>query len=244
MRNLDILRFHKDDLMKAVIILSGGLDSTTLLYRMLSEGYDAEALTFNYGQRHSIEIECAKRIAELRGVPHKIIDLGCISGFLGDSALLGKKSVPKCHYTEEAARQTIVPNRNMIMLAIAAGYAEAHEVPEVYYAAHRNDSTIYPDCRREFVEALKPAISLATAWHPVELKAPFIDMTKAEIVRLGLELKVPYEMTWSCYKGEERPCRECPTCIEREEAFMLNGAVDPLIEPSKIEPSNKAKKTK
>jgi 7-cyano-7-deazaguanine synthase len=214
--------------MKAVLILSGGLDSTTLLYKMLSDGYEVEALTFNYGQRHKKEIDCALKLAELQCVPHKIIDLSCIAGFLGNSALLGGKDVPKCHYTEDAAKQTIVPNRNMIMLAVAAGYAEAHEVPEVFYAAHRNDSTIYPDCRKEFVEALRPAISLATAWHPVELKAPFIDLTKAEIVKLGLELKVPYEMTWSCYKGEEWPCRECPTCIEREEAFALNRAKDPL----------------
>jgi 7-cyano-7-deazaguanine synthase len=215
--------------MKAVLILSGGLDSTTLLYRMLSDGYQVEALTFNYGQRHKKEIDCARKIADLSGVPHKIIDLSCVASFLGNSALLGGKDVPKCHYTEDAAKQTIVPNRNMIMLAVAAGYAEAHEVPEIFYAAHRNDSTIYPDCRKEFVEALRPAISLATAWHPVELRAPFIDMTKAEIVKLGLDLKVPYEMTWSCYKGEERSCRECPTCIEREEAFAKNGAKDPLL---------------
>ena len=131
--------------------------------------------------------------------------------------------MPSCHYTEEAAKKTVVPNRNMIMLSVAAGYAEAHEIPEVFYAAHKNDSTIYPDCRPEFVQALRPAIRLATAWHPVELQAPFVDMSKAEIVRMGLALQVPYELTWSCYRGEERPCRTCPTCIEREEAFAVNG---------------------
>jgi 7-cyano-7-deazaguanine synthase len=218
----------KENTMKAVLILSGGLDSTTLLYRMLSDGYDVRALTFNYGQRHRREIDCARNISEKLSVTHEVVDLSCITGLLGNSALLGKGEVPRCHYTEDAARQTIVPNRNMIMLSVAAGYAEAHEVPEVFYAAHRNDSTIYPDCRKEFVEALKPAITLATAWHPVELRAPFVDMTKAEIVRLGLELRVPYEMTWSCYRGE-MPCRECPTCIEREEAFALNGVRDPLL---------------
>jgi 7-cyano-7-deazaguanine synthase len=118
----------------------------------------------------------------------------------------------------------------MIMLSVAAGYAEAHEIPEVFYAAHKNDSTIYPDCRPEFVQALRPAIRLATAWHPVELQAPFVNMSKAEIVRMGLALKVPYELTWSCYRGEEKPCRTCPTCIEREEAFALNGCRDPLVE--------------
>lgn len=215
--------------MKAVLILSGGVDSTTLLYKMLADGYEVTALTFNYAQRHKKEIECASRIAGLLNVPHQVVDLSGIAGLLGDSALLGKKEVPRCHYTEDAARQTVVPNRNMIMLSIAAGFAEAQEVPEVFYAAHRNDSTIYPDCRPEFVEALRPAIRMGTAWHPVELKAPFLDLSKAEIVKLGLGLGVPYELTWSCYRGEAQPCLECPTCIERMEAFTLNNAIDPLL---------------
>lgn len=215
--------------MKAVLILSGGIDSTTLLYWLIEEGYEVAALTFDYAQRHRKEIDSARRIAGPLGVPHQIVDIRGISQILGDSALLGGREVPSCHYTQESARQTIVPNRNMIMLAIAAGYAEAHGIPHVFYAAHRNDSTIYPDCRPEFVEALRPAIRLATAWHPVELHAPFVNMTKAEIVGLGLELGVPYELTWSCYRGEEAPCRRCPTCIEREEAFAMNGAKDPLI---------------
>lgn len=216
--------------MRGVLILSGGVDSTTLLYKMLSDGYEVEALTFNYAQRHKKEIDCAKVIAEMLHVNHRTVDLSSLATLLGGSALLGGTDVPSCHYTEEAAKKTVVPNRNMIMLAVAAGYAEAHEVPEVFYAAHKNDSTIYPDCRPQFVQALRPAIRLATAWHPVELQAPFVDMSKAEIVRMGLALKVPYELTWSCYRGEERPCRSCPTCIEREEAFALNGWRDPLVE--------------
>jgi 7-cyano-7-deazaguanine synthase len=215
--------------MKGVLILSGGVDSTTLLYKMLSDGYEVTALTFNYAQRHKKEIDCAKAIAEKLHIRHKIVDLRTLASLLGDSALLGGKDVPSCHYTEEAAKKTVVPNRNMIMLSVAAGYAEAHEIPEVFYAAHKNDSTIYPDCRPEFVRALRPAIRLATAWHPVELQAPFVDMSKAEIVRMGLALRVPYELTWSCYRGEVHPCLSCPTCIEREEAFTLNGRQDPLL---------------
>ena len=215
--------------MKAVLIFSGGLDSTTLLCKMLADGYQVDALTFNYAQRHKKEIDCAITIARRLNVTHHVIDLSSLAAFLGESALLGKKEVPSCHYTEDAARQTVVPNRNMIMLSVAAGYAEAHEIPELFYAAHKNDQTIYPDCRPEFVQALVPAIRLGTAWHPVQLKAPFLDMTKAEIVRMGLELQVPYELTWSCYRGEDKPCRSCPTCIEREEAFTLNGITDPLI---------------
>jgi 7-cyano-7-deazaguanine synthase len=215
--------------MRGVLILSGGVDSTTLLYKMQSDGYEVDALTFNYAQRHKKEIDCAKAIAEMLHITHRIVDLSSLASLLGDSALLGGKDVPSCHYTEEAAKKTVVPNRNMIMLSVAAGYAEAHEIPEVFYAAHKNDSTIYPDCRPEFVQALRPAIRLATAWHPVELQAPFVDMSKAEIVRMGLALNVPYELTWSCYRGEEKPCRTCPTCIEREEAFAVNGRRDPLV---------------
>jgi 7-cyano-7-deazaguanine synthase len=216
--------------MKGVLILSGGVDSTTLLYKMHSDGYEVTAITFNYAQRHKKEITYAKAIAKRLDITHHIIDLSSLACLLGDSALLGGIEVPSCHYTKEAAKKTIVPNRNMIMLSVAAGYAEAHEIPEVFYAAHKNDRTIYPDCRPEFVQALRPAIRLATAWHPVDLRAPFVDMSKAEIVRMGLALEVPYELTWSCYKGEEQPCRTCPTCIEREEAFALNGRRDPLVE--------------
>jgi 7-cyano-7-deazaguanine synthase len=216
--------------MKGVLILSGGVDSTTLLYKMHSDGYEVTALTFNYAQRHKKEITYAKAIAKRLDITHHVVDLSSLACLLGDSALLGGNEVPSCHYTKEAAKKTVVPNRNMIMLSVAAGYAEAHEIPEVFYAAHKNDSTIYPDCRPEFVSALRPAIRLATAWHPVDLRAPFVDMSKAEIVRMGLALEVPYELTWSCYRGEERPCRTCPTCIEREEAFALNGRRDPLVE--------------
>ena len=216
--------------MKAVLIFSGGLDSTTLLYRMLDMGYEVEALTFNYAQRHKKEIDCASAIARGLEIAHEIVDLSSLAGLLGSSALLGKDEIPDCHYTEEAAKKTVVPNRNMIMLSIAAGYAEAREIPELFYAAHKNDRTIYPDCRPEFVEALRPAIAQATAWHPVQLQAPFLDMSKAEIVRMGLELKVPYHLTWSCYRGEKQPCRSCPTCREREEAFALNCCKDPLLE--------------
>ncbi|HWQ19993.1 MAG TPA: 7-cyano-7-deazaguanine synthase QueC [Methanotrichaceae archaeon] len=213
--------------MKAVLILSGGLDSTTLLYKLLADGYQVEAITFDYGQRHRREIDSARKIAAINGVPHRVVDLSAITPLLGDSALLGGKDIPSCHYTEDAAKQTVVPNRNMIMLSIAVGYAEAMKISEVYYAAHAGDWAIYPDCRSSFIEAMASAIRLATAWNPVELKAPFVGMTKAEIVKLGLTLNVPYELTWSCYQGGDKPCGVCPTCIERAEAFAVNRVDDP-----------------
>jgi len=218
---------------KAVLVLSGGVDSSTLLYYLLSRGYEISALTFVYGQRHSKEIEFAKkiveRVKEKAEIEHRIVDITPIHDLISFGSLTGKEDVPEGYYTEERQRATVVPNRNMILLSIAAGYAVKIGAKEVYYAAHRSDYSIYPDCRKEFVKALDTAIYLGNLWNPVELKAPFIDITKAEIVSMGLRLKVPYELTWSCYRGEERPCLRCGTCIERTEAFLLNGVRDPLL---------------
>ncbi len=217
-----------------VMILSGGLDSTTLLWYLCSEGKEVHALTFNYGQRHSREIEHAKKVVKAardRGfkVNHELVDISSISHLIASGALTGKEEVPHGFYTDEIQKITVVPNRNMIMLSIAAGYAVKIGEKEVYYAAHKSDYAIYPDCRKEFVKALDTAIYLATLFTPVELKAPFVDMTKAEVVGLGLKLEVPYELTWSCYEGGDRPCLKCGTCLERTEAFLVNGVKDPLL---------------
>ncbi|MEM0351034.1 MAG: 7-cyano-7-deazaguanine synthase QueC [Archaeoglobaceae archaeon] len=218
--------------MKAVLIFSGGIDSSTLLYHLLSKGLSVYALTFLYGQRHAREVESAKKVAreasKLGFVEHKIVDITSIHELISKGAITGSEEVPEGYYTEEKQRVTIVPNRNMIFLSIAAGYAVKIGAKEVYYAAHKSDQ-IYPDCKKEFVKAMDAAIYLANIWEPVELKAPFVDMTKAEIVALGLKLGVPYEMTWSCYVGGERPCLKCGTCVERTEAFLLNNSRDPLL---------------
>ena len=218
---------------RAALILSGGVDSSTLLYWLLDRGYEVHALTFNYGQKHSREIEHARLIAEKateRGrVTHRVVDISTIHELISSGALTGDDEVPKAFYSEDVQKRTIVPNRNMIMLSIAAGYAVKIGAGEVYYAAHKSDYSIYPDCRKEFVKALDTAVYLANLWTPVEIRAPFVDMTKDEIVGLGLKLGVPYELTWSCYEGGERPCLECGTCLERTEAFLLNGARDPLL---------------
>ena len=218
---------------KAVLILSGGIDSSTLLYHLLDKGYEVHALTFYYGQKHSKEIEHSKIIAEeakSRGkVNHRVVDISSIHDLISSGALTGEESVPKAFYSEDVQKRTIVPNRNMIMLSIAAGYAVKIGAKEVYYAAHKSDYSIYPDCRKEFVKAFDAAVYLANLWTPVEIKAPFVDMTKDEIVKLGLRLEVPYELTWSCYEGNERPCLSCGTCLERTEAFLLNNAKDPML---------------
>uniref|UniRef100_A0A7C3RDN5 7-cyano-7-deazaguanine synthase n=1 Tax=Archaeoglobus fulgidus TaxID=2234 RepID=A0A7C3RDN5_ARCFL len=215
--------------MKAVMLLSGGVDSSTLLYYLLDRGYEVHALTFFYGQKHSKEIESAEKIAKAANVLHLKVDISTIHELISYGALTGEEEIPKAFYSEEVQRRTIVPNRNMILLSIAAGYAVKVGAKEVHYAAHLSDYSIYPDCRKEFVKALDTAVYLANIWTPVEVRAPFVDMNKAEIVKLGLRLGVPYELTWSCYEGRERPCLSCGTCLERTEAFLINGIKDPLL---------------
>ncbi len=224
---------NKRYMAKGVLILSGGVDSSTLLFYLINEDYEVHALTFYYGQKHLKEIEYAKKIVEyakrIGKVTHRVVDISSIHDLISAGALTGDKVVPKTFYTEETQKITTVPNRNMILLSIATGYAIKIGAKEVFYAAHRSDYSIYPDCRKEFVKAIDTAVYLANLWTPVEIKAPFIDMTKAEIVSLGLKLGVPYQLTWSCYEGRERPCLSCGTCLERTEAFLLNNVRDPLL---------------
>ncbi|WP_202320167.1 7-cyano-7-deazaguanine synthase QueC [Archaeoglobus neptunius] len=219
--------------MKAVMLLSGGVDSSTLLYYLLDKGYEVHAISFYYGQKHSKEMVSAERVAEEAGKRGKVhylqVDISTIHDLISHGALTGEDEVPKAFYTEESQKRTIVPNRNMILLSIAAGYAVKIGAGEVYYAAHLSDYSIYPDCRKEFVKALDTAVYLGNLWTPVEVKAPFVEMTKADIVKLGLQLGVPYELTWSCYEGNDRPCLSCGTCLERTEAFIINKTRDPLL---------------
>ncbi len=210
-----------------VLTFSGGLDSTVLLYRLLAEGGKVAALSVDYGQRHRVELDHAGRIAAAAGVQHEVADVSAVTRFLGGSSQTDSKvEVPLGHYTAESMKQTVVPNRNMIMLAVAAGWAVSLKADRVAYAAHAGDHAIYPDCRPEFAAALGEAIRLAD-WHSVELVFPFVEMSKADIVRLGAELGVPFEQTWSCYQGGEFHCGDCGTCVERREAFKLAGIADP-----------------
>jgi 7-cyano-7-deazaguanine synthase len=214
---------------KAVVVVSGGLDSTTLLYWVIKEGYEPHVLSFDYGQRHRKELRYARRTCEKLGVKHKVVDLRSIHELLQGSALTSKGiAVPEEHYSHESQKATIVPNRNAIMLNIAIGYAVSIGAEKVFYAAHYNDRAIYPDCRWEFVESINTAAKLANDNPRLEIVAPFVHKTKAEIVRIGHELGVPFEETWSCYKGEEKACGVCGTCRERIEAFQLNRLRDPL----------------
>lgn len=221
---------------KVVCLLSGGMDSSTLLaaFRLGwvvpdgdAETFNVSALTIHYGQRHSREIESAKWIANFYGVDHRIMDISdTFRNFTGQSALVNPQvDVPEGHYADENMKQTIVPNRNMILLSIATGYAVANGADIVAYAAHAGDHAIYPDCRREFIGHLGMAIGLCD-WNPPVLFAPFVDIDKTDIAAIGLDLEVPLEKTWTCYKGGAAPCGVCGSCTERDEAFREYGDRD------------------
>lgn len=213
---------------KSVIILSGGMDSTTLLYKLISEGKSVEAISFDYGQRHKLELEKAKETCEALGIGHKIIDLSFIKQLISNSALTGDIDVPKGHYEDENMKLTVVPNRNMIMASIAIGYAVNIGAGEVALGVHAGDHAIYPDCRPEFIEALSTIAKIAN-YKPVNIYTPFLFNTKGEIASVGKELNVDYSKTLTCYEGSEVPCGKCGSCTERIEAFAHAGIEDPLI---------------
>jgi len=216
---------------KAVIIVSGGIDSTTLLYEFLDEGLIPYALTFLYGQKHEREIESARKICGALGVSHTVVDLTSLKGLLAGSALTDASvEIPQVPETEEhygTLKTTIVPNRNAIFLAIAVGYAVSMGVRRVCFGAHFSDRGVYPDCRREFVRAFESAERVAVDLDELRIEAPFVDKDKKDIVKLGGSLGVPYEDTWSCYRGGALHCGACSSCRERKRAFVEAEVLDP-----------------
>lgn len=215
--------------MKTVLILSGGMDSATLLYDLLAGGDAVEAIGVNYKQRHGKELACAADLCRDLGVRFDVLDLSSLSGFLtGSSQSDPTVPVPFGKYDEPNMKLTVVPNRNMFMLAAAGAVAIARKADRLAYGAHAGDHTIYPDCRPEFVDAMGRALGLCD-WHTLGLHAPYLHMTKGDICKRGVELRVPYEKTWTCYVGGERPCGKCGSCTERAEAFEFAGIPDPLL---------------
>jgi 7-cyano-7-deazaguanine synthase len=216
---------------KAVVIASGGIDSSTLLFKTVAENYKTYALTFIYGQRHKKEIDSAKWICERLKISHKILDLSVLKEILSGSALMDSSiAIPEVpadvsHY--DTLKTTIVPNRNSIFLSIAIGYAVSIGAKCVFFGAHHSDRGVYPDCRPEFVEAFQSAERLANDNPDLMINAPFAHMDKSHIVKLGTELGVPYQKTWSCYKGEDLHCGVCSSCRERKRAFTQSGVSDP-----------------
>ncbi len=213
---------------KAVVIYSGGMDSFTVLHKALREGYELHALSFNYGQRHSKELDYASRVCEQLGVPHKVVDITAINDLVGGSALTSDDiDVPEGDYAEESMKATVVPNRNMILLSLATGYALSLGTGKVFYGAHAGDHTIYPDCRPEFVEAVNEVTKICD-WQPVTIEAPYLKSSKIEILTDGLAMELDYGQTWTCYNGREKACGKCGSCVERLEAFAFNKVTDPL----------------
>ncbi len=214
---------------KRVLILSGGMDSVTLLYKIVKEvgKENVYALTLNYGQRHAKEIVCAKWNCEHLGVNHLVIDITSISPLLKGSALTDNLDVPDGNYADENMKVTVVPNRNMIFLSLAIAYAVSLGASEVYYGAHTGDHVIYPDCRPVFIEKMNAAAAVAN-YEPIKIVTPFSTLDKGDIVKLGTKLGVPYEHTWTCYKGLEKACGTCGSCTERLEAFTKAGRRDPI----------------
>jgi 7-cyano-7-deazaguanine synthase len=212
---------------KAVVLLSGGLDSTTLFYRLAEEGYDLHGLSCDYGQRHRKEMEFARRTATRLGAAYDVVDLTSITHLLGTSALTNPSiDVPEGHYEEDTMRVTVVPNRNAIMLTAAFGVAQSIGAAIVAVAVHSGDHAIYPDCREEFIERFQEMQDASLGEH-IELHAPFLRVDKVAIARDAGRLGVPLAETWSCYRGDNHHCGRCGTCVERAWAIAEAGLVDP-----------------
>jgi 7-cyano-7-deazaguanine synthase len=218
---------------RAVAVVSGGLDSTVMAYSLRAEGYELAAISFDYGQRHRKELQFAEQVSIDLGASWTLIDLHAagLTGILPGSALTDEAvAVPDGHYADESMRITVVPNRNAIMLSIACALAVTRDAEAVAFGAHAGDHFIYPDCRPEFVRAFASMITLAVeGLATIDIVTPFLAMTKADIVTLGADLHVPFERTWSCYKGGALHCGTCGTCYERREAFAIAHVVDPTV---------------
>jgi 7-cyano-7-deazaguanine synthase len=211
-----------------VVVYSGGLDSTTLLYHLLAEGHGLKALSVDYGQRHlDQELGAARAITATLDIDHQTLDLRALVGFLGRNSLSDRSvAVPEGAYTEDTMRMTTVPNRNMILLSVAIAWAGSLRYHAVAFGAHGGVYTPYPDCQPRFAEAMDQA-ALVCDWDPIRVLAPFVKWDKAGIVRRGAELGVPFELTWSCYNGGRKHCGRCGTCLDRRNAFEKAGIPDP-----------------
>ena len=215
---------------KAVVILSGGMDSTTLLYETVKQ-YGAEnvtALSYDYNQKHRKELNGAKQTCEKLDVTHEILELDVLNTIAPSALTRDDWDVPEGHYEDENMKETVVPNRNMIMLSLATAYAINVGAKKIFYGAHAGDHDIYPDCRKEFVDKMRDVIAICD-WNKVELLAPYLDIDKGDIVIKGKEIGVDYSLTWTCYKGKDKACGKCGSCTERLEAFEKAEIKDPLV---------------
>lgn len=209
----------------SIIVLSGGMDSTTLLHEY--EARIALAVTFDYGSNHNKrEIECARINCEQLGIRHIVIPLSFMGLYFKSSLLSGADAIPEGNYDEENMKSTVVPFRNGIMLSVACGLAESYGLKHVLIANHAGDHAIYPDCREPFIDAMSRAMKEGT-YDGITIFAPYTNISKADIARHGRSIGMDYGITYSCYKGGEKHCGKCGTCIERKEALAEAGIDDP-----------------
>lgn len=212
---------------KALVVFSGGMDSTVGVYWAVKNYKQVETLSFNYGSKHNnIEHSYALKTCEKLGLKNTLIDLDFINKYFKSDLLQSGGEIPEGYYTAENMKSTVVPFRNGIMLAIAAGFAESQDCDVLVLGNHSGDHAIYPDCRPQFIEGIKKAIYEGTAKN-IEVVSPFCNINKTEICKLGQELGVDFSLTYSCYKGKEKHCGKCGTCTERIEAFHDAGVPDP-----------------
>jgi 7-cyano-7-deazaguanine synthase len=215
--------------MKVCVLLSGGMDSVTVLHEAMRTHEVVACLSFDYGAKHNArEIPFARLYARRHGIPHHTLALEFVDRLFKSDLLRSGGAIPDGHYAEESMQQTVVPFRNGIMLAVAAGYAESIGAGGVVIAAHAGDHAIYPDCREPFLRAMGEAMAEGT-YAKIQLLRPFITLDKAGIARRGAALGVDFSETWSCYKGGSVHCGVCGTCVERREAFLLAGVADPTV---------------
>lgn len=212
---------------KAVVIYSGGMDSFTVLNKAIKEGLEVYALSFDYGQKHNKELKYAADVCSELNINHRIIDITAINQLLQSSSLTSDEAIPEGHYEADNMKSTVVPNRNMILLSLAIGYAVDLGADKVFYGAHAGDHAIYPDCRPEFVQKMKDVASIAN-YEPVDIVTPYLNSDKIQILAEGLDMGLDYGKTWTCYNGREKACGKCGSCIERLEAFEKNNIIDPL----------------
>ena len=224
----------------AVVLLSGGIDSTTCLAQAVKE-YGADnvlALSLFYGQKHEKELECAHKVSEYYGVDHVVQEVKGVFDYSDCSLLQGRGEIKHESYAEQLKEtrgerpvETYVPFRNGLFLAYAAAIAISVHAEVVYYGAHADDAAgrAYPDCTPDFEKAMCEAIFEGSG-RTVTMEAPLLYLNKAGVVKMGLELKAPYHLTWSCYEGGDKPCGKCGTCIDRQKAFEATGATDPALE--------------
>ncbi len=215
------------DKKKCVLVYSGGMDSFTLLNDLISQDYEVHAVSFNYGQKHSKELNYAITACKELGVQHKEVDVTSIRQLMEGSSLTSDIDVPEGHYEEDSMKATVVPNRNMVMMSMAISYAVSIGAESIGVGVHAGDHAIYPDCRPGFISAMAMVARVAN-YEKIRIIAPYLYMSKGEIAIRGKDLGVDYGLAWTCYNGRDKACGKCGACQERIEAMAMAGIEDPM----------------